>query len=116
MSAHLRDSVGAAQLADEALLAGTRAGGPQTVLLPQRVHGFHQLCQDCRREGETTSVKRLMKGLELVAWMQIQSYDTDGWAVVDCTCARNDLRWHQVFVVVGLTFDTLQPAVEVLVC
>lgn len=32
-----------------------------------------------------------------------------------CTCTRYYLCWHQVFVIMGLTFDTLQPTVEFLI-
>lgn len=34
---------------------------------------------------------------------------------VYCTCTRYDLCGHQVFVIMGLTFHTLQPTVKFLI-
>lgn len=35
--------------------------------------------------------------------------------VLNGTCSRYDLCWHQVFVIVGLAFYTLEPTVEFLI-
>lgn len=68
---------------------------PETPLLVQDKAAETKEAKDCRH-------------------VVIQKIDRRPWYVkcALCTCARYDLCWHQVFVIMRLAFHTLQPAVE----
>lgn len=60
-----------------------------------------------RTNTHTTHIKHSLTNITLKAFWHYVSVRTS---------SRNDLCWHQVLVIVGLSLDTLQPGVQLFVC
>lgn len=60
--------------------------------------------------------KRSTSSLSFILVECLQTADVISTEGVDCTCAGDDLRWHQVLVIVRLALHALEPTVELLIC